>query len=84
MRYRCGLNVPRGAVSAPVCAAGNEPVGGVYLQNPFLGESGTLTVFNTSDIIVGVAVVPEPQTYAMMLAGLALVAGAERRGSRKV
>jgi len=72
-----------GLLNGAVFPVSNEPVGDVYLQNPFLGENGRLTVFNASDITVGVAVVPEPQTYAMMLAGLALVAGVGLRRSRK-
>jgi hypothetical protein len=50
-----------------------------YLENPFAGESGTLTVFNASGVTAAVAVVPEPETYALMLAGLGLVGALARR-----
>lgn len=62
----------------------DDPTGSVYLQDPFLGESGTLTVFNASGVIAGVAVVPEPETYALMLAGLGLVCvvARQRAGAR--
>lgn len=62
----------------------DEPVGSVYLRDPFLNESGVLTVFSASGVTVGVAVVPEPESYALMLAGLGLVGVIARRRKARV
>ena len=39
---------------------GSSPSEDVYLADPFVTESGSLTVFNTSDINMGISVEPQP------------------------
>ncbi|WP_018410084.1 PEP-CTERM sorting domain-containing protein [Methyloversatilis thermotolerans] len=68
-----------GRLNGGAFPASDEPAGSVYLNTPFAGESGTLTVFDASGVTVAVAVVPEPDTHALMLAGLGLVVALSRR-----
>lgn len=48
-------------------------------NDPFRGVSN-LAVYSTGGTV---AAIPEPETYALMLAGLAVVAGVSRRRARK-
>ncbi|MCH2118869.1 MAG: hypothetical protein MK161_14340, partial [Pirellulales bacterium] len=62
-------------------SADSPSSGPVYLQDPFLGESGTLTVFDASAITVGldISVVPEPTTAMIAVLGSLLVVSVRRR-----
>ena len=57
--------------------------GTIYLVAEQLQGAGE-TAFSQSQLIVLTAPVPEPETYALMLAGLGLVGLASRRKSRRI
>lgn len=65
-------------------AAPFSPLSGseVYALNQFIdvpSSGGLLTFSSSSDVQFWAAPVPEPETYAMMLAGLGLIGGIARR-----
>jgi len=59
-------------------SGGTDDPGATALPNPFTGESGDLTIFNsTRDLDVNIAAVPEPSSA--LLLSLSLLAGLGRR-----
>lgn len=89
-----GLSYSFGALSGTVAAVQGAPLGNVWQQftdRVYLTGPTTLTFFatGTSDSLggsldnVSVTAVPEPETYAMMLAGLALMGSIARRRKNK-
>ncbi|MDR3213796.1 MAG: DVUA0089 family protein [Azoarcus sp.] len=60
--------------------------GGQTQGAPYLGASWSLYVTGAASakILPGVPAVPEPETYAMLLAGLGVVGAVARRRSKKI
>jgi hypothetical protein len=54
------------------CCSGNQ-------QTQFKVGNGNFTSFNNNDGLAAVAAVPEPETYAMLLAGLGMMGAIARR-----
>lgn len=76
-----GGNTPNVSTDGRINGEADGTGGDFYLQDPFAGEAGSVTVFNLQgDLNAGVGLVPEPSTA--LLSGLALLFGLGRR-SRK-
>ncbi|MEM8679053.1 MAG: hypothetical protein AAGF97_06860 [Planctomycetota bacterium] len=65
-----GGNTPNisadGRLDGGLFPSGDTPIGDVYLEDPFLNETGTLYVFNASDLTIGVNAVPEPAAATLV------------------
>lgn len=67
---------------------GNKTYSGIYTfsvanPNDLIFTSGSLSASLSSNAYTSVAAVPEPETYAMMLAGLGMIGSVMRRRTRR-